>query len=372
MKIYVVKKSDTLPEIAQQQRVSLASLIAENALSCQRLSPGQCLIIPDDSSKSRGSMELCAFYSQNPGQDCLSYSLPGYTYTAPWAHSLSQTGQLLPPAAYLHGDTSRQWGCAPLLCLANLNPGGGFSPSLAHRLFTEPDVKACLFSELMQKLEAGQFYGLHLSFNYLFPFDMDNYSAFSHELAEILHHAGFFLSVEIAPKDSPALSAAQDYSALAQAADRLSLMFCRWAHPFSPPQAMAATQTLRSALDEAVSVIAPQKLWLGLSGNGYDWPLPWRQGNRARPISNHRAVELAAAVGAEIKRDKSSNSPYFLYRDAEQKRRAVFYEDLISLKDKLSLMAEFGLCGISLYGAEYISPPVLSLFSYSYSTEKLL
>jgi spore germination protein len=226
--------------------------------------------------------------------------------------------------------------------------------------------------ELMQKLSAGAYYGVQLCFNYLFPFDKDNYSAFAEALSNTLHKAGFILSVELAPRDSAALSAGQDYAALGAAADRLSLMFCRWAHPFSPPQAMAGLDALHRALSEATAAIPAKKLLLGISGKGYDWFLPWRQGDSAKPLSNLRAPELAAAMASEIKRDKSSGAPYFLYRDAEQKRHIVFYEDYISLSEKLSLVSQYGLCGLSLYSAECFSAPALQLITQRYSAEKLL
>ena len=372
MKIHVVKKSESMQDIAARHSLAPVELMAENALSSTRLCPGQCLFIPEELLQSRGSMELCAFFSHSPGLDSLCRSLPSYTYTGLWTHSFSPEGKLITPGAEFPHSFTRDFGCAPLLCLANLNPGGGFSPSLAHGLFTDKETKSCLINELIQKLEAGHYYGLHLSFNYLFPFDADNYSTFAAQMAEILHKAGFILSIELAPKDNTALSSGQDYVALSEAADRLSLMFCRWAHPFSPPQAMAPTAPLRRALEDAISFIPPQKLWLGISCKGYDWKLPWRQGDKAQPISNSRAIELAAAMGADIKRDASSNAPYFLYRDAEQKRHIVFFEDLLSLGDKLQLVEEFGLCGLSLYSAQFASAPVLRLLTDSRSGEKLL
>ena len=196
------------------------------------------------------------------------------------------------------------------------------------------------------------------------------------ELSELLHARGFMLSVELAPREGAgmgsALSAGQDYSALGKAADRLSLMFCRWAHAYSPPQALAPVMPLREALRHAAANIPPEKLLLGISGAGFDWRLPWRQGDEARPISNARAMELAVSLGAEIKLDSASDSPWFLYSDAEEKRHIVFFEDARSLRSKLQLLDEFSLAGISLYTADRPLRPALHVMESLYSVEKLL
>ena len=71
---------------------------------------------------------------------------------------------------------------------------------------------------------------------------------------------------------------------------------------------------VRTVLDYAVTEIPPEKIFLGLSNYGYDWPLPFVQGvTRAPSISNQRAIELAIEHDVAIQYDETAQAPFFHY-----------------------------------------------------------
>lgn len=328
--------------------------------------------IQDSPQPSRRSIEVLGFLSC-PGEGA---ALPYLSYACQRPHSFSPEGRLVAPPPLVSPAALLEQGCAPLLLLSNLNEGGGFSAQLAHSLFADKSAVDTLAAELIAKLEAGGYYGLQLSFNYLFPFDREDYSAFAAKLSELLHRHGFLLSIELAPWEGAglgsALSAGQDYKALGKAADRLSLMFCRWAHRFSPPQALAPFPALHAALSHALEHIPAEKLLLGISGIAYDWPLPWRQGDEARPIPLQWAMELARSQRSSLRFDSAQHAPWFLYTDPESIRHIIFLEDAQSLGEKLSLADKFSLAGISLYPADRPPSYLLQSIERLHSTEKLL
>ena len=179
-------------------------------------------------------------------------------------------------------------------------------------------------------------------------------------LSQLLHKEGFILSLELPPPDLPALSSAFDYKALGQYADRLSLMFCRWAHAYSPPLPLAPLPYIRAALDKLCPIIASEKMLLGISGSGFDWRLPWRQGDSAR------------SQRAEIRFAPRAQAPYFDYLDAMQLRRRVYFEDARSIAAKLDLLPEYSLAGIALYSWEKSLRPGNAVLERLYTAEKLL
>ena len=70
--------------------------------------------------------------------------------------------------------------------------------------------------------------------------------------------------------------------------------------------AVAPLPNVRRVLDYAVTEIPPEKIYLGIPNYGYDWPLPFRQGEtKARSISNQYAVEMAVAYRAAISYDET-------------------------------------------------------------------
>ena len=113
--------------------------------------------------------------------------------------------------------------------------------------------------------------------------------------------------------------------------------------------AVAPLPNVRQVLDYAVTEIPRQKIYLGISNYGYDWPLPFVQGTtRARSLSNQAAVELAVRHGAAIQYDQTAQSPWFTYTAEDGTSHVVWFEDARSMSAKLRLISEYGL-----YGAGY-------------------
>lgn len=371
MKIHLVKKAETLGGIARQHGLSADALAGANfGRSISVISPGMSLVIPGEKAESTESMELCSFPALPLPESVLSQTLPYSSYLAPCSFGIDSGGELITPRLPdMSGAAPR--GCAALLYLTNADAEGNSSPYLAHRLFTEEDFSSRFTDNLIQKLKSGDFYGLHLSFNYLFPFDRDNYSRFVHTLAQKLHNAGFMLSLELVPQDS-AVSSGQDYAALGKAADRLCLICCRWSYAFSPPGPPAPIPKIRDALELTLRSIPAHKLWLGIACAGLDWTLPWRHGDSARQLSSSAAMEIAGALGAEICYEPQSHSPGFTYIDAAAHRHILYFEDSRSLYEKLKLCREYSLAGLGLYSCEKAFPPLFSLLDGFCQVEKPL
>ena len=85
---------------------------------------------------------------------------------------------------------------------------------------------------------------------------------------------------------------------------------------------------------------------MGIPNYGYDWPLPFVQGEtRARSLSNQAAVELAVRYRAEIQFDDDAQSPWFAYTAPDGVSHVVWFEDARSMSAKLRLIGEYGLHG---------------------------
>ena len=71
--------------------------------------------------------------------------------------------------------------------------------------------------------------------------------------------------------------------------------------------AVAPINKVRQVVEYAVTQIPRNKLDLGIPNYGYDWPLPYVQGETAATtIGNIEAIEIAAANGAQIFFDDQS------------------------------------------------------------------
>ena len=123
-----------------------------------------------------------------------------------------------------------------------------------------------------------------------------------------------------------------------------------WGYTAGPPMAVSPLPNVRAVLDYAVTEIPPEKIFLGLSNYGYDWPLPFVQGvTRAPSISNQRAIELAIEHGVAIQYDETAQAPFFRYTAADGTTHEVWFEDARSLAARLSLIAEYGFQGAGIW-----------------------
>ncbi len=109
--------------------------------------------------------------------------------------------------------------------------------------------------------------------------------------------------------------------------------------------AVAPINEVRRVVEYAVSEIRPDKINLGIPNYGYDWTLPFVQGeSRATAISLQYAVELAIENDAVIEFDQVAMSPFFRYTKNGSEHE-VWFEDVRSLREKFALIGEYNLRG---------------------------
>ena len=173
----------------------------------------------------------------------------------------------------------------------------------------------------------------------------NEFTAFVSNASRQLHEAGLLLHVDLAPKTSDEQSGllyeAHDYSALGAVADFVFLMTYEWGYTYGPPMAVAPLPNVRRVLEYALTEIDADKIFLGIPNYGYNWKLPFVQGeSKAVTIGNVNAVRLALAKGSEILYDEQAQSPYFYYTDPEGATHVVWFDDVRSMNEKYKLVAE--------------------------------
>lgn len=125
-------------------------------------------------------------------------------------------------------------------------------------------------------------------------------------------------------------------------------------------------------MDYGVTQIDPAKILLGIPNYGYDWTLPFVQGeSRARSISNVEAQVLARQVGAEIQWDPVAMSPFFFYEDEDGREHEVWFEDESSIRAKLELVEEYGLAGVSYWNLMRYFPGNWRVLNEMFEVEKV-
>lgn len=376
MRIFVVKRGDTLYSIAKKFGVTTERLSYINALSDpNRLTVGQTLVIPGDSSP-HGEIEVNGYAYPNISDAVLNEALPYMTFLCPFSWQMDASGGITPIDDKRMISRAYETATAPMLTLTNISPSGGFSSDIAHAIFTDEAVQATLIENILAALRSRGYYGVNLNIEYVYPFDREGYNAFLRRLSETLHPKGYYLSSAIAPKTSDEqyglLYTAHDYEAHGKYCDRVIIMTYEWGYTYSAPQAVSPVNRIRSVLDYAVTKIPSGKILLCFSNYGYNWTLPWQQGKAAAVISNTAAANLAAANFAQIRFDEKAQAPFFNYTDPSGVRHEVWFEDARSVRARLALVSEYGLAGISYWTINYANRAGFAVLESMYGTQKII
>ena len=372
---HTVSRGESVYAIARAYQVSPEVILAANPDigSGARIYPGQVLRIPFP-RENLGTAAVNGYITDTTAET-LAYTLPYLTWLSPFSYRADAAGELTPTYSVSTVE-SAAYRTANLLTVTNLKSQGGFSSEIAHAVLTDADVQQRFLERLFELLARGIWYGVNLDLEYVYPFDRESYNQFLRRLAERLHDRGYLLITALAPKTSRdqagLLYSAHDYAAHGAAADYVILMTYEWGYTYGPAMAVAPIHMVGRVLDYAVTEIPPRKILMGIPNYGYDWTLPFVQGTAARPLTNVGAVTLAGTVGAEIRFDARAQSPYFNYTANDGKRHEVWFEDARSLDAKYRLVSEYGLAGVSFWNLNQLFPANFLVLSNLYDVEKVL
>jgi spore germination protein len=176
-------------------------------------------------------------------------------------------------------------------------------------------------------------------------------------LCTVLHRSNRSCEVTVMAKNNAGLqdgdglnTSVYDYSALAQAADRIQVMAYDDHTPSGAAGPVAPLPWVQSVLDYALTQIPAAKLILGAAAYGYDWSST----GGATTLTAVAAEQLASQVHAQIRWNTIDAEPYFTYATGPRKHRVhhtVWFENDTADYDRAVLAANDKLAGIAIWAA---------------------
>jgi spore germination protein YaaH len=156
-----------------------------------------------------------------------------------------------------------------------------------------------------------------------------------------------------------------NYFDLAQYSDYLNVM--TYDYSTTSPGPNAPLPWVRRVLDYTKSQgVDMNKVLLGIPYYGRDWTTS--PDSKVKAIGLAQANMLIGTYGVQVQREASPDDPigipYFTYNDGSQ--HIVYYDDLASWQEKLSLLDRYHIGGIgswSLYWLKDSSPQLFSLLN---------
>ena len=350
-KYHTVSQGETLYSIASRYGVDLNTIYRNNPNLGGRplVYPGQTLIIEFERAPL-GRIDVNGYAYPYIDKNLLRTTLPYINYMTPFTYGITDEGNLVQLDDEELIELALNYGTIPLMHLSTLTESGGFSNELASLVLNNPDIQETLINDIIDNMEKKGYRGLDIDFEFVYPEDSLLYGEFIGKLRSRLNPLGYEVIAALAPKTSDnqrgLLYEGHNYRAIGANSDAVLLMTYEWGYTYGPPLAVAPIRNVRQVVDYALTIIPPEKIFLGIPNYGYDWTLPYVKGeSRADSISNVEAIQIASRNGEEIQYDEVSQSPWFRYTDGQGRVHEVWFEDVRSIMQKFNLINEKGLRG---------------------------
>jgi spore germination protein len=367
---YVAQQGDSLWRIAEISGVPLQQLIRANPGADRNLYVGRQIRIPTPTQRPAEVIGYLPITDPGVTAEDIQPWARQLTWVAVFSHLITAEGEVPPldDAAAIRATYAA--GAKPLMSIANMEPGGAFSPDIARAIITQPDVRERVISNVLRIMEEKGYAGIDSDIENI---DADLRAGYVNFLRELKGRLGNRpLNVAVPPKYDEttfAYARGHDYQGIGQVADRVYLMNYEFSWVGGPPGAIAPLPQTRRVLLYAASLIPKQKILNGISTTAYDWELPDTPENRARPWPSNEAVQIAVRNQVPIRYNDTSEAPWFRYTDAGQQRE-VWFEDARSIMAKFRIMRDIGVGGTGIWHLGALNSQLPPLIDYFYDVQR--
>ena len=292
-------------------------------------------------------------------KETLEWWLPRLSWVAAFSYGFTEDGNLINLEDANLIIPATEAGVRPMMVLTPLDADGNFNDNIAIRVFENPDAQQNLIDNIEANIKNKNMGGVDFDFEYLAADYADDYVELVGRTRGRLRPQGYLTTVALAPKvstDHPGLLyQGHDYAGMGQAADYCLLMTYEWGYTYGPPLPVSPINSVRRVLDYGVTQIPPEKILMGMSNYGYDWRLPFVQGeSKAEKLTNYQALARAEYYGVDVQYDEEAQAPFFTYTSPDGSEHIVWFEDERSWRARLALVEECGLAGISIWNIMHI------------------
>ena len=291
--------------------------------------------------------------------ETLAWWLPRLTWVSAFSYGFTSEGNLINLEDENIVQPARDAGVGTLMVLTPLDENGAFNDQVAAAVFVNPAALDNLISSILQNIQTKGLSGIDFDFEYLPAEYADDYVNLVRRTRELLVPEGYTTTVALAPKVSAnqpgVLYEGHDYRGMGQAADYCLIMTYEWGYTYGEPQPVSPIVNVRRVLEYAVTEIPQEKILMGLNNYGYDWTLPFVQGeSRAEKLTNYQAEARAEYYGVPIQWNEVAMAPFFEYTDPAGRQHIVWFENEESWKARLTLVRELGLAGVGIWNIMYV------------------
>ncbi len=347
---HTVRSGESVYSISELYGISLNALYRNNPQlgAMPNIYPGEVLVIALQNNRI-GSFETGGYAYLDSSMSLIDSSMPFMNYLMPFTYGFTESGDIVGIEDERLIESAHRYGRKCFMHISTLTDDGYFSNELSNVILTSEPLQERLLDNILRVIEEKGYDGLDIDFEFVYAEDAPRYADFIGKARRRLNSLGLEVFAALAPKTSDEqrglLYEGHLYREIGEAADAVLLMTYEWGYTYGPPLPVSPIDSVRRVLDYAVTRIPPEKIFLGMSNYGYDWPLPYVKGETmAQSLSTDEALLIASANGAEIRYDTVSEAPYYNYI-LDGTVHEVWFEDARSIAARLRLCEEYGFRG---------------------------
>jgi hypothetical protein len=192
--------------------------------------------------------------------------------------------------------------------------------------------------------------------------DKSSFNLFTQDLATALHKEGKLLSITVQGATSVS-EITLDWQTIGKYSDRVKIMGYDYHSRITDnPGPIGPKGWLSAILNWATSQISPTKIIIALGAYGYDWQKESTGGWTGSGLTYQGAIDLQTRYSAKLERTTGTDdrgyqlgsTPHFSFIDGDSKEHQVYFEDTLSISEKLDLINQYKIGGMVLWylGAE--------------------
>lgn len=375
--LYTVQAGDTLESIAEQHNVSTMEILRNNPYLSDRayLHMGETIVIEYESNRTR-AIVTNGYTFPYIDKSVLIKTLPFLSYLTIFNYRATGEGEIIQE----YNDTeliqlAESYGVAPIMFVSTIEEDGMVNREANYAILSNPAIQDHLIENALQILKNKGYQGVNL---YITDISYDNLNSLSEYLKKIfgiLHSEGYSFFITITPVfniDNFGITLDRiDYSKLAEHADGVIFASYAWARTFGYPSSLFPVNVITKLLDFATNIIPPEKIVLGITTAGYDWPLPYIPGTTgATVVTNNGAVQIAAENNIPIQFNEEAKSSYFYYMADDGILYVIWFKDARSFEARAMLVTQYNIQGISLWTIMIFEAQMWLIINNEYYIEK--
>lgn len=224
----------------------------------------------------------------------------------------------------------------------------GFDINVSRELLSNGINRKNFIENLKFNLGFDNFDGVNIDFEGISSSEKYLFSSFIKEVYEALNPLGYEVSVDVAARTSDNSNCWGEpyiYSDIGKYCDYLIIMAYDEHYSKGASGPIASYKWVKDVISYAQSVVAPEKIILGLPAYGYDWSVSTAKAYSLDKINSF----LSTMLVTESSYDTTSLSPYIKYIDSNLVSHTVWYENNESIATKASLVNEYFLGGVAIW-----------------------